>query len=245
MSENASERPKCPSGKSRKSNQSPENRAKRAALLSEQLLRLYPHAACSLDFRGDPFRLLVMARLSAQCTDVRVNAVCETLFAVCPDVTALAALPTEELEELIRPCGLFRSKAKSLHEMSQQLLEKFDGQVPLGIDELLSLSGVGRKIANLIRGDYFGLGGIVADTHCIRLATRFGLSDRADPKLVEQSLTPLIQIEEQSDFCHRMVEFGRDRCKAQNPRCATCPLRDVKIENGEFLCIENARKNAP
>ncbi len=214
------------------------DRPARAALLSEKLQELYPDSVCSLDFRGDPFRLLVMARLSAQCTDVRVNAVCETLFTVCPDAKTMAAIPREQLEAQIRPCGLFRSKAKSLQEASQQLLERFDGQVPSGMDELLSLSGVGRKIAHLIRGDYFGLGGIVADTHCIRLAVRFGLADRADPKTVEKALTPLIPTEQQSDFCHRMVDFGREYCKAQNPRCADCPLREVKTADGSFLCVE-------
>lgn len=202
-------------------------RAARAALLEEKLAACYPDAACSLAAGEDPFRLLVMARLSAQCTDARVNLVSEALFRRFPDAETMAKADVSELEGVIRSCGLYRSKAKNLRDMSQMLVERFDGKVPSEMDALLSLPGVGRKIANLVRGDCFGLGGIVADTHCIRIACRMGLADKADPAAVERALDPLIPKDRQSAFCHRMVLFGRDFCRAQHPRCEDCPLREA------------------
>ncbi len=199
---------------------------KRVERITEILFDLYPKAECSLEFESDPYKLLVMARLSAQCTDARVNIVSRELFSVYPTVFDMAKAPLDEIERLVRPCGLYRTKAKSIKEMSEILAEKYGGKVPSDMDELLALPGVGRKIANLIRGDYFGLGGIVADTHCIRLSTRFGLCDRADPVAVERTLDGLVPKNLQSGYCHRMVYFGRDVCKAQNPRCENCPLKD-------------------
>lgn len=198
---------------------------KRADMISELMFRIYPEAECSLEFCSDPFRLLVMARLSAQCTDARVNIVSRELFKALPDVHAFAAATYEQIEEIIKPCGLFRTKAKSIRDMSVLLIERFGGNVPSEMDELLSLPGVGRKIANLIRGDHFGLGGIVADTHCIRLSGRFGLCGSTNPATVEKTLDQLIPKEKQSGYCHRMVYFGREFCKAQNPRCDECPLK--------------------
>ena len=195
------------------------------AAIDRVMKSLYPDAVCSLEHKEDPFRLLVMARLSAQCTDARVNIVSEELFRMLPDAKAMAEAPIETIEELIRPCGLFHTKAKNIRDMSQMLLDRFGGQVPSGMDELLSLPGVGRKIANLIRGDHFGLGGIVADTHCIRLSGRFGLTDGDDPVKVERTLDALVPKSEQSDYCHRMVYFGRDYCRAASPRCDECPLK--------------------
>ena len=199
---------------------------KKADRISDILWEIYPDSVCSLAFSGDPFRLLVMARLSAQCTDARVNIVCKTLFERFPDAAAMAKASYEELEEIVRPCGLFRMKAKNLKDMSCRLLTEFGGVVPSDMDALLSLPGVGRKIANLVRGDYFGLGGIVADTHCIRIANRLGLAQSNDPNAVEKALDPLVPKEKQSAFCHRLVDFGRDRCKAQNPNCTDCPLAE-------------------
>ena len=196
----------------------------KAAQILDTLYALYPESDCTLSFDGDPFRLLVMARLSAQCTDARVNLVCEELFRKFPDVYAFAAAPYEAIEELVRPCGLYRMKAKNIKDASVMLIDRFDGKVPSDMDALLSLPGVGRKIANLLRGDCFGLGGIVADTHCIRLAGRMGLTESKDPAVVERDLEPLIPKDRQSGFCHRMVDFGRDRCKAQNPHCDGCPV---------------------
>lgn len=207
----------------------PVSKKKKTQLITETLYRLYPQAECSLSFDGDPFRLLVMSRLSAQCTDARVNIVSKELFRIFPDVHAMAQASYEQIEEIIKPCGLFRTKAKSIRDMSVMLIEKFDGKVPCEMDELLSLPGVGRKIANLIRGDYFGIGGIVADTHCIRLSNRFGLADSESPAAVERELSKLVPHDLQSGYCHRMVYFGRDVCRAQNPKCQECPLKPLGV----------------
>ncbi len=205
------------------------SKKKKVELICETLYKLYPEAECSLSFEGDPFRLLVMSRLSAQCTDARVNIVSEELFKAFPDVHAMAQATYEQIESIIRPCGLFRTKAKNIKDMSVMLIERFDGKVPSGMDELLLLPGVGRKIANLIRGDYFGLGGIVADTHCIRLTNRFGLADSENPAVVERELSKLVPQDIQSGYCHRMVYFGRDVCRAQNPKCSECPLKPLGV----------------
>ena len=207
----------------------PLSKKKKTQIITETLYKLYPEAECSLEFDNDPFRLLVMARLSAQCTDARVNIVSKELFKIFPDVHAMACASYEEIEEIIKPCGLFRTKAKSIKDMSVMLIEKFGGEIPSGMDELLSLPGVGRKIANLIRGDHFGLGGIVADTHCIRLSNRFGLAKSDNPVVVERELSKLVPHEIQSGYCHRMVYFGRDVCKAQSPKCSECPLKPLKV----------------
>lgn len=199
-------------------------------LAAVELLRgLYPDAECSLESGGDPWRLLVMARLSAQCTDERVNIVCRDLFREIPDARAMADAPLAKIEELIRPCGLFRTKAKSLKESAAMLLTTYEGRVPDTMEELLSLPGVGRKIANLLLGDIYKKGGIVADTHCIRICGRLGFYDEElkDPLRVERILTPVIPIPEQSDFCHRIVHFGREICTARSPRCGDCPLREI------------------
>ena len=203
-------------------------RAKGAAAV-EILRGLYPDAECSLESGGDPWRLLVMARLSAQCTDERVNIVCRDLFREIPDARAMADAPLAQIEELIRPCGLFRTKAKSLKESAAMLLTTYEGRVPDTMEELLSLPGVGRKIANLLLGDIYKKGGIVADTHCIRICGRLGFYDEElkDPLRVERILTPVIPVAEQSDFCHRIVHFGREICTARSPKCEDCPMREI------------------
>jgi len=195
----------------------------------EILRQRYPDAECSLESGGDPWRLLVMARLSAQCTDERVNIVCRDLFREIPDARAMADAPLAQIEELIRPCGLFRTKAKSLKESAAMLLTTYEGRVPDTMEELLSLPGVGRKIANLLLGDIYKKGGIVADTHCIRICGRLGFYDEElkDPLRVERILTPVIPISEQSDFCHRIVHFGREICTARSPKCDGCPMREI------------------
>ena len=200
----------------------------------EILRELYPEAECSLESGGDPWRLLVMARLSAQCTDERVNIVCRDLFREIPDAQAMADAPLAKIEELIRPCGLFRTKAKSLKESAAMLLTAYAGRVPDTMDELLSLPGVGRKIANLLLGDIYKKGGIVADTHCIRICGRLGFYPEAlkDPLRVERILTPVIPVSEQSDFCHRIVHFGREICIARSPKCGGCPMREICDHNG-------------
>jgi len=189
---------------------------------------LYPVAVCSLEYDGDPWRLLIAARLSAQCTDARVNIVCKPLFTAFPNAAAMAASPVSAVEEIIRPCGLYHTKAESCVAMSRKIVDEFGGEVPRTMDGLLSLPGVGRKIANLILGDIYGVPGIVADTHCIRINGRFGFYDESlkDPAKVERLLSAVVPPEEQSDYCHRMVLFGREWCDARRPLCETCPLRD-------------------
>ena len=199
---------------------------------NEVLLRLkqkYPTAECALLWENEPWKLLVMGRLSAQCTDARVNIVCKELFSVYPTARALADAPLTDIENIIRPCGLFRTKAESIKASCIKLCDEFDGVLPSDMDTLLTFPGVGRKIANLLRGDVFKMGGIVADTHCIRIASRLGLTakDEKDPLRTERALTPLIAPEEQSDFCHRIVMFGRDTCIARSPQCQGCVLSDV------------------
>ena len=190
------------------------------------LEKLYPDAVCSLEYAEDPWRLLVAARLSAQCTDERVNIVTKVLFERFPDVMSAARGDLGEIEEIVRPCGLFRMKAKNIVDMSRIIVEKYGGRVPDTMDGLLSLPGVGRKIANLILGDVFGKGGIVADTHCIRICGRLGYypEDKKDPLLTERVMDGVVPREEQSAFCHRIVMFGREYCTARSPRCGDCPL---------------------
>ncbi len=202
----------------------PKKKKERAEAIGKKLKRIYPEAQCALEFHGDPFRLLVMARLSAQCTDKRVNQVSESLFQTYPDAAAFAAAKPEELEEAVRPCGLYRTKAKQIREMSLQIVNEFGGVVPSDKETLLSLPGVGEKIANLMLGDVFGDPHIVADTHCIRLSGRFRLSASQNPSIVTRDLEKLVEKKEQADFCHRLITLGRDFCRAQNPDCQNCPL---------------------
>ncbi|MBR2615207.1 MAG: endonuclease III [Clostridia bacterium] len=203
----------------------PRGKKARAEAIGKRLSAEYPEAVCALDFAGDPFRLLVMARLSAQCTDKRVNEVSVELFRRFPDVHAFAEAPLPLLEEAVRPCGLFRTKAKQIREMSRELLERHGGMVPADKEALLALSGVGEKIANLMMGDVFGDPHIVADTHCIRLSGRWGLTKSTDPATVTRDLEKLIRKEEQSDFCHRLITLGREYCRAVNPKCDDCPFQ--------------------
>lgn len=200
--------------------------------LLETLDALYPAAECGLRFEGDPWRLLVMAVLSAQCTDKRVNLVAPALFARYPTPAAMADAPEGELETAIQSCGLYRAKAKNLRGACRLLADRYGSEVPRDMDALLSLPGVGRKIANLIRGDVFGLGGIVADTHCIRLSSRLGFTPEgcSDPLRTEKALAPLIPSELQADFCHRLVLHGRAVCTARAPDCAHCPLNVAETE---------------
>ncbi len=190
----------------------------------QELKALYPDALCSLNYKKD-YELLFSVRLSAQCTDARVNLVTPALFARFPSLEAFAQADPEEVGEYIRSCGFFRTKAKDLVECAKQLLERFDGKVPGTMEELTSLPGVGRKTANLILGDIFKQPAYVCDTHCIRITGRLGLTDGSkDPLKVEQQLRKVLPPEESSDFCHRMVLHGRAVCTARNPQCAACSL---------------------
>lgn len=183
----------------------------------------YPDALCSLEAR-DPFQLLVATRLSAQCTDARVNLVTPALFARFPTPETMALADVEEVEELIRTCGFFHTKARDLVAMARQLCERHGGAVPASMEELTALPGVGRKTANLIRGDIFGLPAVVADTHLIRITNLLGLADTKDPAKVERQLAELLEPEESSDFCHRCVLHGRAVCVARRPQCGKCAL---------------------
>ncbi len=192
------------------------------------LRELYPDALCSLTWAGDPWRLLVMGMLSAQCTDERVNKVCPALFGRFPTVADMAAAEPSEVAEYIRSCGFWRVKSENLVASARRLCQVYGGEVPADMDALLSLPGVGRKIGNLLLGDAFGKPGIVADTHCIRLNGRFGFYPETlkDPAKVERILDEIVPKEEQADYCHRMVLFGREYCDARKPRCTECPLRE-------------------
>lgn len=206
--------------------ESKQKKRERIALIVERLEAIYPEAVCALEYGGEPWRLLVMARLSAQCTDARVNIVSRELFSRFPTLDSLADAPLSEIEDIVRPCGLFRTKAKSIKEACTALRDDFGGRVPDNMEDLISLSGVGRKIANLLLGDIYGKPAIVADTHCIRICGRLGMYDTSlkDPHKVELIMSELIEPEKQSDFCHRIVQFGRDTCMARSPKCADCPL---------------------
>lgn len=201
----------------------------RMAEIVQALEEIYPDAVCALEYGGEPWRLLVMARLSAQCTDARVNIVCRELFSVYPTLSELADAPLSSIEEIVRPCGLFHTKAQSIKEACTILRDQFNSRVPDTMEELLSLPGVGRKIANLLLGDIYGKPGIVADTHCIRICGRFGMYDPSlkDPHKVEKILSELVAPDAQSDFCHRIVQFGRDICSARAPQCESCPLASL------------------
>ena len=194
----------------------------------ERLKKEYPAAGCSLEY-DQAWKLLVSVRLAAQCTDARVNIVVEKLYEKFPDVKALAEAPVEEIEEIVRPCGLGKSKARDISACMKILWEQYGGNVPEDFDALLKLPGVGRKSANLIMGDVFGEPAIVTDTHCIRLVNRIGLVDGIkDPKKVEMELWKLVPPEEGSDFCHRLVYHGREVCTARTkPHCDRCCLADI------------------
>lgn len=194
----------------------------------ERLKKEYPDAGCSLEY-DQAWKLLVSVRLAAQCTDARVNIVVEKLYEKFPDVKALAEAPVEEIEEIVRPCGLGKSKARDISACMKILWEQYGGNVPEDFDALLKLPGVGRKSANLIMGDVFGKPAIVTDTHCIRLANRIGLVDGIkEPKKVEMALWKIIPPEEGNDLCHRFVYHGREVCTARTkPYCDRCCLNDV------------------
>lgn len=200
----------------------------RALAIIDLLKKEYPDAECSLDY-DDAWKLLVSVRLAAQCTDARVNVVVEGLYAKYPTVEALADASVEEIEQIVKPCGLGKSKARDICACMKILQEKYDGKVPDDFDELLALPGVGRKSANLIVGDVFGKPAIVTDTHCIRLVNRFGIVDGIkEPQKVEMALWKIIPPEEGNDFCHRLVYHGRAVCTARTkPHCEQCCLRDV------------------
>lgn len=199
------------------------NKKERALACVEALKKEYPEAECAL-VAGDPFQLLVATRLSAQCTDARVNMITPALFKKYPTTEAFAKAKLSDVEELVHSCGFYHAKAKDIIGAAQAVLERFDGVVPDNIEDLTSLPGVGRKTANLIIGDVYGKPAVVADTHLIRISNLLGLVDTKDPKKVELELKKILPPEESNNFCHRMVLHGRAVCIARRPQCQKCCL---------------------
>ena len=195
----------------------------RALKAIEVLKKLYPEAICSLN-ASNPFELLVAVRLSAQCTDARVNLVTPALFEKYKTLDDYCNADVSDIEKLIHSCGFYKSKAISIIDMAKGVRDRFGGVVPDNIDDLITLNGVGRKTANLIVGDVYGKESIVVDTHMIRISNRIGLVAEKDPKKIEFALKKIIPKDEGSDFCHRIVLFGRDICSARNPLCDECPM---------------------
>lgn len=198
----------------------------RAAEAIRLLAERYPDAQCSLEYTV-PHQLLIATRLSAQCTDARVNLVTPALFARYPTVKAFAEAEVTDVEELVRTCGFYHTKARDIVEMCRMMILDFGGSVPDNMEDLLHLPGVGRKTANLVLGDIFGKPAIVCDTHCIRITNLLGLTTGKDPAKVEIQLRPLLPADKSNDFCHRLVLFGREVCIARRPQCGVCPLREI------------------
>ena len=191
----------------------------------ELLKERYPDPMCALHYTKD-YELMIAVRLSAQCTDARVNLVTPALFAEYPTLEAMANAPIDRVEELVHSCGFYKHKARDIVLACQMLLAEHGGKVPGTMEELLKLPGVGRKTANLLLGDLYGVpGSVVCDTHCIRICGRLDLTQGKEPEKVERQLRAILPPEESSDFCHRIVLFGREICTARNPQCGSCPLR--------------------
>ena len=184
----------------------------------------YPEALCALQYEKD-YELMIAVRLSAQCTDARVNLITPALFARFPTLDSFAEADVAEVEQYVHSCGFYRHKARDIVAACQMLITEYDRKVPDTMEALLKLPGVGRKTANLLLGDIYGKPAVVCDTHCIRIANRLGLAKGKEPEKVEAQLRAVLPPEESSDFCHRIVLFGRDLCTARNPKCAECPLR--------------------
>lgn len=187
------------------------------------LKELYPDALCALHFKKD-YELMIAVRLSAQCTDARVNLVTPALFAKYPTLEAFAAADVGDVEEMVHSCGFYKHKARDIVLACQMLLSDYNGRVPDNMEDLLRLPGVGRKTANLLLGDIYHKEAYVCDTHCIRICGKLGLSQGKDPQKVEMQLRKVIPPEESSDFCHRIVLHGRAVCTARNPKCSQCTL---------------------
>lgn len=201
----------------------------RISKIVSRLKEIYPVAECALQYDGDPWKLLVMGRLSAQCTDARVNEVSKELFKVFPAAIDMAEGDISEIERIVKPCGLYRMKAANIQDASRLLISKYGGNLPDTMEELLEFPGVGRKIANLLLGDIFAKPAVVCDTHCIRICGRLGMYPESEknPEKIEKILRELIDEREGSDFCHRIVFFGREVCSARSPSCEVCPLSDL------------------
>ena len=211
-----------------------------ASLAIAALKKAYPDAICSLVY-DDPLQLLIATRLSAQCTDARVNKVTPALFARYPNLEAFCEAEVSEVGAMIHSCGFYQVKSKDIVAMCNRIRDHFDGKVPDNMADLLSLPGVGRKTANLILGDIFGKPAIVTDTHCIRIAGRLGLTKSKAPAKVEEDLRKLLPPAESNDFCHRLVLHGRARCTARSPSCPDCCLREICPEGHSIPSDENSK----
>lgn len=213
-----------------------KEKRERLALICERLATVYPDVTCALEYEGDPWRLLIMGRLSAQCTDARVNIVCKKLFARFPNARSLAEGEISEIEEIIKPCGLYHTKAESIRAASWMLVKEYAGTVPDTMEELLRFPGVGRKVASLLLGDIYGKSVVVCDTHCMRISGRLGMykEELRNPDKIEKIMLDLLPEGAGSDYCHRIVEFGRQYCPARGFDCKKCPLAD--------LCEHNLRE---
>ena len=215
---------------------------RRAALAVTALKKEYPEGICSLQYR-EPLRLLIATRLSAQCTDARVNLVTPALFARFPDLDAFCGATQEEVEPYIHSCGLYKTKARDIVAMCRVLKDNFGGTVPDTVEDLTRLPGVGRKTANLIVGDIYHKPAVVTDTHCIRISGRLGLSEGTDPLKVEKQLRAILPPEESNDFCHRLVLHGRAVCTARSPKCPVCCMKDFCKSAGAPVSKEKNAKS--
>ena len=196
----------------------------KVSAIIEILKARYPNPICALHYSKD-YELMIAVRLSAQCTDARVNMVTPALFAAYPTLESMANAPISHVEELVHSCGFYKHKAQDIVLACQMLLNQYDGKVPNSMEDLLKLPGVGRKTANLLLGDLYSVpGSVVCDTHCIRICGRLGLSQGKEPEKAEKQLRAILPPEESSDFCHRIVLFGREICTARSPKCGECPL---------------------
>ena len=202
----------------------------RVLKLRELLDKAYPDVKCSLNYTT-PLEMLIATQMSAQCTDARVNMVTPALFEKYKCAEDFANANVEDVEELIKSCGLYKTKAKSLVAMGKALTEQYNGVVPDTLEELIKLPGIGRKTANLVMGDIFGKPAVVVDTHCIRITRRLGLHNEKDPKKIEFILRDLLPPEESNDFCHRIVLHGRKTCDARKPKCEQCCMKDFCKKN--------------
>ena len=207
----------------------------------KRLEQLYPDAVCSLKYE-DAFQLLIATRLSAQCTDKRVNMVTPALFSEFPTAESMAKADISRIEELIKTCGLYKTKAKDLKGIGKSVSDQYGGIVPDTVEELIKLPGVGRKTANLVCGDIYKKPAVVTDTHFIRICNRLGFVDTKDPFKVEIAMKKLLEPEKSNDFCHRTVLFGRDVCTARSPKCHNCVLNDICPENKMSKC-DNKEKS--
>ena len=211
----------------RESKKAKKERAAQAVAILE---KKYPDAICSLEYRA-PHELMIAGRLSAQCTDARVNIVTKELFAKYRSIEDFADAELSDVEEIIKPCGLYKTKAQSVIGMCRRIVDVYGGKIPDSIEELTTLPGIGRKTANLIMGDVYGKPAIVADTHCIRICGRLGFTTSKDPVKTESELREIIAPEKSSDFCHRLVLFGREVCKARGEKCGECELARICAAN--------------